>query len=110
MTDINSIRREWASFISKKDDAISNLTLLCGESYHVWSDSGVAWGLEGSSDYWLFLDWNVDKKISTRIFDTLESFAPARPKTGEMGYYAVIGYCHLHGIPVSINERDLAKP
>ena len=100
MTDINSIR----------DDAISNLTLLCGESYHVWSDNGVAWGLKDSPHYWLFLDWDADKKISIRIFDTLASYAPAHPKTGEMGYYAVIGYCHLHGIPVSINERDLPKP
>jgi len=105
MTDINSSLEQ-----AHRDNAISNLTLLCGESYHVWSETGVAWGPEGSSDYWLFLDWDADKKISIRIFDTLESYAPAHPKTGEMGYYAVIGYCHLHGIPVSINERDLPKP
>ena len=97
MSDINS----------ERDRAISNLSLLCGESYHVWSETGVAWGPEGSSDYWLFLDWDADKKISIRIFDTVESFAPAHPKTGEMGFYAVIGYCHLNAIPISINGLSL---
>ena len=102
MSDINS----------KRDDAISNLSLLCGESYDCWSETGVSWmGVDGLAEAWLFLEWDNDRKISVKIFNTLnaDTFEPSLPKTGEMGFYAVIGYCHLHEIPISINNVSYEK-